>query len=155
MPTRQQISSGSAFESQIAYSRAVVCPPWVFVSGTTGYDYATGHLPASAPDQADQAMRNIDAALRQAGSSVADVVRVRYVLPDRHDFPAIWPVLRRWFGSVRPAATMVQAGLMEEAMKVEIEVTARIGSGDGDAGGQGRDCSGLQGGEDPGTDAPA
>jgi len=130
MPTTHQtISSPSPFEPLISYSRAIVAGPWVFVSGTTGYHYPSGRIADSAPDQAEQALRNIADALAQAGASVADVVRVRYILPDRGDFPAIWPVLRKWFGDVRPAATMVQAGLMEECMKVEIEVTARKGTG--------------------------
>jgi enamine deaminase RidA (YjgF/YER057c/UK114 family) len=71
-------------------------------------------------------MRNISAALERAGASMADVVRVNYILPDRTDFPKVWPVLQRWFGNVRPAATMVQAGLMQEEMKIEIEVTAKM-----------------------------
>jgi 2-iminobutanoate/2-iminopropanoate deaminase len=128
---KQTISSGSEFESLISYSRAVVTPPWIFVSGTTGYDYATGRIPESVTGQAEQALRNIDAALRLAGSTIDDVVRVRYILPDRRDFPAIWPILRKWFGDAKPAATMVQAGLMEECMKVEVEVTARKGAGTG------------------------
>jgi enamine deaminase RidA (YjgF/YER057c/UK114 family) len=130
MATRQNISSGSKFESLISYSRAITTGPWVFVSGTTGYDYTTGKIPDSVVEQAEQTFVNIAAALEQAGSSIKDVVRVRYILPHRNDFPKIWPVLRKWFGDVKPAATMVQAGLMEECMKVEIEVTARKGAGE-------------------------
>ncbi|EKJ77283.1 hypothetical protein NXS19_010044 [Fusarium pseudograminearum] len=129
MTSRQNISSGSAFEEQIGYSRAVVTGDWVFVSGTTGYDYATGKISADVTEQADQTMINIATALESAGASVSDVVRVKYILPDRVDFPKTWPVLKKWFGEVRPAATMVQSALMKDEMKIEIEVTARIGCG--------------------------
>ncbi|KAM0202848.1 hypothetical protein ACHAPA_000724 [Fusarium lateritium] len=129
MTSRQNISSGSAFEELIGYSRAVVTGDWVFVSGTTGYDYKTGQISADVSEQADQTMTNIAAALKDAGASVSDVVRVRYILPDRDDFPKTWPVLKKWFGDVRPAATMVQSALMKEEMKIEIEVTARTGCG--------------------------
>jgi len=95
------------------------------------YNYQTGTLPEDVAEQAEQTMRNIAAALAGADAKVADIVRVRYILPDRADFPKTWPVLQRWLGEVRPAATMVQAGLLEEAMKIEIEVTARKGSGNG------------------------
>ncbi|KAG8669786.1 hypothetical protein FPOAC2_09128 [Fusarium poae] len=130
MTSRTNISSGSAFEEQIGYSRAVVTGDWVFVSGTTGYDYTTGKISPDVSEQADQTMHNIAAALESAGASVSDVVRVKYILPDRDDFPKTWPVLKKWFGEVRPAATMVQSALMKEEMKIEIEVTARIGCGE-------------------------
>ncbi|HRH90203.1 MAG TPA: RidA family protein [Rubrivivax sp.] len=123
--TRQLISSGSTFEAQIGYSRAVVDGDWVFVSGTTGFDYATMSIADGIVEQAEQALSNIDAALRQAGASIADVVRVRYIVPVPAEFEAIWPVLRRWFGDVRPAATMISAGLADARMRIEIEVTAR------------------------------
>ncbi|KAM5348036.1 hypothetical protein ACJ41O_007860 [Fusarium nematophilum] len=129
MTSRQNLSSGSAFEAQIGYSRAVVTGDWVFVSGTTGYDYKTGAISPDVAEQADQTLTNIAAALKDASASVADVVRVRYILPDRDDFPQTWPVLQKWFGDVRPAATMVQSALMKEEMKIEIEVTARKGCG--------------------------
>ncbi|KAF5673785.1 endoribonuclease L [Fusarium heterosporum] len=129
MTSRQNISSGSAFEELIGYSRAVVTGDWVFVSGTTGYDYTTGQISSDVAEQADQTMTNIAAALKDAGASVSDVVRVRYILPERDDFPKTWPVLKKWFGDVRPAATMVQSALMKEEMKIEIEVTARTGCG--------------------------
>ena len=118
------ISSGSTFEEQIGYSRAVVDGDWIHVSGTTGFDYATMTIADDVVEQADQCMKNIAAALADAGASVADVVRVRYLLPDRADFEPCWPVLRRWFGDVRPAATMISAGLADPRMKIEIEVTA-------------------------------
>jgi enamine deaminase RidA (YjgF/YER057c/UK114 family) len=121
---RQRISSGSTFEAQIGYSRAVLAGPWVFVSGTTGFDYATMTIADGVIEQAEQCMKNIAAALAEAGASVADVVRVHYLLPDRADFEPCWPVLRRWFGEVRPAATMISAGLADPRMKIEIEVTA-------------------------------
>jgi enamine deaminase RidA (YjgF/YER057c/UK114 family) len=124
--TRRLISSGSTFEAQIGYSRAVVDGDWVFVSGTTGYDYSTMTISDDVAEQTAQALRNIGAALAEAGASFADVVRVHYLLPDAGDFEACWPALREVFGEIRPAATMLQAGLSSEAMKIEIEVTARI-----------------------------
>ena len=123
------VSSGSTFEAEIGYSRAVVQGPWVFVSGTTGYDYATMSLPADLLEQAEQCLRNIETALGQAGASMRDVVRVTYILPKGSDFPKCWPVLRRWFGEVRPAATMICAGLLDPRMQIEIEVTALKSSG--------------------------
>ena len=123
--TRQLISSGSTFETQIGYSRAVVDGDWVFVSGTTGFDYATSSISEGVVEQAEQCLRNIEAALRQAGSGLGDVVRVTYILPTGADFEACWPVLRRHFGAIRPAATMISAGLADPRMKIEIEVTAR------------------------------
>ncbi|POS77205.1 hypothetical protein DHEL01_v204402 [Diaporthe helianthi] len=124
-PSRQLISSGSTFEAEIGYSRAVVDGDFVFVSGCTGYDYKTGAISADVAEQTEQCMVNIAAALSDAGATVGDIVRVRYILPDRDDFPKTWPVLRRWLGEVRPAATMIVAGLMKEEMRIEIEVTAR------------------------------
>jgi enamine deaminase RidA (YjgF/YER057c/UK114 family) len=122
---RRLISSGSRFEAEIGYSRAVVDGDWVFVAGTTGFDYATMTISDDVAEQADQCLRNIHAALAEAGSGFADVVRVHYILPDAADFPATWPVLRRYFGEVRPAATMIAAGLADPRMRIEIEVTAR------------------------------
>ena len=124
MSRRKLISSGSIFETQIGYSRAVVSGEWVFVSGTTGFDYATMTIADDVVAQAEQCLRNIDAALRTAGATMADVVRVTYVLPRREDFVPCWPVLRRWFGDTRPAAMMITAGLADLRMKIEIEVTA-------------------------------
>jgi enamine deaminase RidA (YjgF/YER057c/UK114 family) len=127
--TRRLISSGSTFERDIGYSRAVVDGEWVFVSGTTGFDYSTMTISDDVEQQAEQCLRNIEFALEQAGAAMADVVRVTYLLPDANDFPRCWPVLRRWFGDVRPAATMMSVGLADPRMLIEIEVTARIGSG--------------------------
>lgn len=127
--TRQLISSGSPFESEIGYSRAVVDGDWVFVSGTTGFDYASMTISDNVAEQADQCLRNIAHALEQAGASLADVVRVHYILPHGPDFETCWPVLRKHFGEVRPAATMICAGLLDPRMKIEIEVTARKRAG--------------------------
>ena len=124
---RRLISSGSSFEKQIGYSRAVVDGDWIHVAGTTGFDYATMTLADGVVAQAEQAIANIAAALAEAGSSFADVVRVRYLLPDREDFEPCWPVLRRAFGVARPAATMQVCGLSDPRMRIEIEVTARRG----------------------------
>lgn len=121
---RRLISQGSTFEQQIGYSRAVADGPWVWVSGTTGYDYSTMTISDSVVEQAAQALQNIAAALAEAGASLQDVVRVRYLLPRREDFESCWPVLRRYLGEVRPAATMQVCGLADEAMKIEIEATA-------------------------------
>jgi enamine deaminase RidA (YjgF/YER057c/UK114 family) len=122
---RRLISSGSPFEAHIGYSRAVVDGDWIFVSGTTGFDYATMTISDDVAEQAEQTLRNVAAALAEAGSSFADVVRVRYILPRADDFPACWPALQRYLGEVRPAATMIAAGLADARMKIEIEVTAR------------------------------
>ena len=121
---RTLIGSGSSFERDIGYSRAVAQGDWVFVSGTTGFDYATMTLPEGIEAQAEQCLRNIESALRQAGSSLADVVRVTYVLPDAAQFPQCWPILKRYFGDVRPAAMMISAGLLDPRMRIEVEVTA-------------------------------
>ena len=128
MTDRRLISSGSTFEEQIGYSRAVVAGDWVFVSGTTGFDYATMTIVDDIAGQTEQCLRNIGAALTEAGSSFADVVRVTYVLPDATMFEQCWPALRAVFGDVRPAAMMISAGLSDPRMRIEIEVTALKGS---------------------------
>jgi enamine deaminase RidA (YjgF/YER057c/UK114 family) len=125
---RRLISSGSTFEKEIGYSRAVVVGDWVFVSGTTGFDYSTMSIAESLLDQTEQCLKNVTAALQQAGATVEDVVRVTYVLPEGAEFPECWPVLRKYFGDVRPAAMMICAGLADPRMKIEIEVTAIRGS---------------------------
>ena len=125
---RQLISSGSTFEHDIGYSRAVVDGDWVFVSGTTGFDYTTMTIADGVEAQAEQCLRNIESALGQAGATLRDVVRVTYMLPDAAEFPACWPVLRRYFGEIRPAATMLAVGLADPRMRIEIEVTARKSS---------------------------
>ena len=123
---RRLISSGSSFERDIGYSRAVVDGDWVFVSGTTGFDYSAMTISDDVVEQAGQCLRNIEKALEEAGSRLSDVVRVRYILPRVEDFEPCWPVLRKYFGEIRPAATMISAGLSDPRMKIEIEVTARI-----------------------------
>jgi enamine deaminase RidA (YjgF/YER057c/UK114 family) len=123
---RKLISSGSGFEEKIGYSRAVVDGDYVFVSGTTGYDYATMSISEDPAEQADQCFRNIKSALEAAGCSLNDIVRVTYIFPNREDFEPCWPVLRAYLADARPAATMFVAGLMDAAMKLEIQVTARL-----------------------------
>lgn len=141
---RKNITSHSEFEAVIGYSRAVVTGSWIEVSGTTGYvfpacsfsilqaykynfsvHYDTGFIAPDVIEQTEQAFINIAAALEQAGATLRDVVRVRYILPDKKDFCLIWPTLRAVWGNIRPAATMMEAGLMNDEMKIEIEVTAR------------------------------
>ena len=121
---KQLISSGSSFEADIGYSRAVRQDPWVFVSGTTGFDYATMAISENIEEQTEQCLKNIEAALVQAGAALSDVVRVTYVLPNGADFPRCWPVLKKYFGTIRPAAMMICAGLADPRMQIEIEVTA-------------------------------
>ena len=122
--THRLITSGSPFEADIAYSRAVVDGDWVFVSGTTGFDYATMTIADDLPTQTEQCLNNIQSALGQAGADLSDVVRVTYVLPNGAEFPQCWPVLRRFLGDIRPAAMMISAGLADPRMRIEIEVTA-------------------------------
>ena len=122
---RRLISSGSTFEEQIGYSRAVVDGEWIFVSGTTGFDYATMTLPEGIVEQTEQCFHNIADALDQAGASLRDIVRVTYIVPKAEEFEACWPALRKHLGDVRPAATMISAGLVDPRMRIEIEVTAR------------------------------
>jgi len=122
---RTLISSGSTFERQIGYSRAVVDGEWVFVSGTTGFDYKSMTISNDIAEQTEQCLRNIKAALAEAGASLRDVVRANYIVPNAAEFPQCWPVLRKHFGEIRPAATMISAGLSDPRMRIEIEVTAR------------------------------
>ncbi|MEO0700568.1 MAG: RidA family protein [Pseudomonadota bacterium] len=124
MPKR--ISTNSPFEARIGYSRAVVADGWVFISGTTGYDYATMTMPHAVEDQCRNALATIETALAEAGATMADITRIRYILPDAADWSACWPVTSAVFGDIRPAATMIVAGLQEPEMKIEIEVTARL-----------------------------
>lgn len=121
---RTLISSGSSFEDEIAYSRAVVHGDWIFVSGTTGFDYSTMAISDRIETQTEQCLKNIEQALAQAGASLADVVRVHYILPNGPGFQKFWPILRKYFGTVRPAATMISASLLDPRMQIEIEVTA-------------------------------
>ncbi|SFW11871.1 RidA family protein [Nitrosovibrio sp. Nv17] len=127
--SRRLISSGSTFEQEIGYSRAVVDGDWIFVSGTTGFDYGRMTISDDLLEQAEQCFVNIQAALDEAGSGLRDIVRVVYVLPDAADFPKCWPILRKYLGTVRPAAMMICAGLSDPRMRIEIQATARRGSG--------------------------
>ena len=121
---RRLISSGSEFETRAGYSRAVVDGDYVFVSGTTGFNYETMEIPEDIAAQAEQCFKNIEAALNEAGAGLRNVVRVRYIVPHRDNFEPCWPVCRKYLGAARPAATMLVAGLLDERMKIEIEVTA-------------------------------
>lgn len=125
MTDRRLISSGSRFEEEIGYSRAVVVGDDIFVSGTTGYDYAAMTIAPDVVSQCDQTFRNIAAALAQAGATLDDVVRVLFIVPDRADWEPCWPVVKKHLGRARPASTLIHAGLQTDAMKIEIEVTAR------------------------------
>jgi enamine deaminase RidA (YjgF/YER057c/UK114 family) len=129
MTERRLISSGSRFEEEIGYSRAVVDGDHVWVSGTTGYDYAGMTIAEDVVAQADQAFRNIAAALAEAGASLDDVVRVLFIVPRREDWEPCWPVVKRYLGTARPASTLIHAGLQTDAMRIEIEVTARLPKG--------------------------
>ena len=127
--SRVHISSGSRFEDEIGYSRAVVDGDHVWCSGTTGYDYATMTIVEDVVGQAAQCFKNIAAALAQAGASLDDVVRVLFIVPDRADWEPCWPVVKRYLGKARPASTLIHAGLQTDAMRIEIEVTARLPKG--------------------------
>lgn len=126
---RQLISSGSTFEQEIGYSRAVVDGDWIFVSGTTGFDYSKMSISDDLVEQAEQCFKNIQQALNEAGASLTDIVRVTYVLPDAADFPKCWPTFRKYLGQIRPAAMMISAGLSDPRMRIEIQATARRNSG--------------------------
>ena len=124
--SRKTISTGSPFERDIGYARAVVVDGWVFVSGTTGYDYATMTMPERVEDQCRNALATIERALIEAGAGLRDVVRVRYILPDPADWPACWPITSAAFADAPPAATMIAAALQNAEMKIEIEATAKL-----------------------------
>jgi enamine deaminase RidA (YjgF/YER057c/UK114 family) len=122
---RKLISSGSKFEAEIGYSRAVVDGEWCFVSGTTGFDYDTMTISDDVVEQAEQCFKNIMKAMEQGGFALADSVRVHYLLPRAADFESCWPVLQKYLGKIRPAATMFEAKLADPRMKIEIEITAK------------------------------
>jgi enamine deaminase RidA (YjgF/YER057c/UK114 family) len=124
--TRRLISSGSRFEQEVGYSRAVVDGEWVFVSGTTGFNYDTMTISEDLLEQTEQCLKNIQSALRQGGADFADVVRVNYIVPKGERFSECWPLLRKYFGAARPAMTMISANLLDPRMQIEIEVTARV-----------------------------
>jgi len=123
---RKLLSSGSPFEEKIGYSRAVIDGDYVFVSGTTGYEYSDMSISSDVVEQTNQCFKNIEKVLLEANSSLANIVRIHYIYPNKFDFEPCWPVLQKYLGEIRPAATMFEAGLLDENMKVEIEVTARI-----------------------------
>jgi len=123
---RKLISSGSEFEEMIGYSRAIVDGEYVFVSGTTGYDYSSMSISENVVAQAEQCFKNIEVALLEAGSSLNQVVRVHYIFPNKSDFEPCWPIFKKYLGVAKPAATMFVAGLLDDSMKLEIEVTARV-----------------------------
>lgn len=124
--TVRRISTGSPFEEQIGYSRAVVVDGWIFVAGTTGYNYADMTMPHSIEDQAANALATIGQALQEAGSSLNHVVRVNYIVPNADEWPDCWSVVGAAFAMAKPAATMISAKLQNDEMKIEIEVTARV-----------------------------
>ena len=121
---RKQISSGSTFEKQVGYSRAIVDGNWAFLAGTTGYNYETMTISDDIVAQTEQCLRNIESTLKEAEFSLKDIVRVTYILPDKSEFEKCWPVLRKYLGDIKPAATMISADLATDEMKIEIEVTA-------------------------------
>ena len=124
--SRKQISSGSKFEAQIGYSRAIVDGDWIWVSGTTGFNYESMTISEDVAEQCDQTLKNIKAAMEKAGFALDDVVRSTLYYVDGADFEPCWPVLQRYFGEIRPASTMlVVAGLADARMKIEIEVTGK------------------------------
>lgn len=125
--TRKLISSGSPFERQVGYSRAVVQGDWCFVAGTTGYDYATMTMPDALEDQARNALATIEKALIEGGFAVTDIVRVTYYIADAAYWTSVGPVLGAVFGDIRPAATCIVSGLVTPEMKIEIECTAYRG----------------------------
>lgn len=120
----KQISTGSPFEATMGYSRAIVKGGWCFVSGVTGYDYATMQMPDGIADQARNCFATIAAVLVEAGFDMTDIVRVQYTVVSADMVEALVPALGEALGHIRPAATMVIAGLIRPEMKVEIEVTA-------------------------------
>ena len=129
----KRISSGSELEVIAGYSRVIVDDRMVYVAGTTGMEYKTGFLSQDVGEQTHQCFRNIKSALEEAGASLEDVVRVQYTLTKRDYFEEVAPIWGMYFAETRPAATCVIAGLVDDRMKIEIEVTARIGASEPDA----------------------
>lgn len=125
--TRKLISTGSPFEEIAGYSRALVQDDWCFVSGTTGYDYKTMVMPDSVEEQTRNALLTVERTLEQAGFTLEDIVRMQYTVTDAAYANLAFPVLGEWFKTIRPAATMVVAGLIKPEMKIEIEATALRG----------------------------
>ena len=125
---RGRISTGSPFEAEMGYARAVVKDDWCFVSGVTGFDYETMKIPDTIEDQTRQIFATIESVLTEAAFDMSDIVRVRYIITDTRHLAAIGPVLTEFLGEIRPAATMIVAGLIDPAMLIEVEVTALRGS---------------------------
>jgi enamine deaminase RidA (YjgF/YER057c/UK114 family) len=123
--SRRLISSGSAFEEKMGYSRAVVDGDWLFLSGTTGFNYATMTISDDAAAQTEQAFLNIKGVLEGAGFALEDIVRITYYVPNPADFDACVPVMGKYLSAIRPAASAVSAALIDPRMKIEIEVTAK------------------------------
>jgi len=119
------ISSSSTFEKELAYSRALVDGEWIFISGTTGFNYADMTISDNIIEQTEQCFKNIIAALETGGGKLQDTVRIMYIVPKASEFKKCWPVLRKYLGDIRPAATMISAGLADPRMKIEIQVTAK------------------------------
>lgn len=124
MSARKLISTGSSFEVTMGYSRAVIQGDWAFVSGVTGYDYSTMEMPSGIADQARNCFETIKSALTDGGFALADIVRVQYTVTDASLVEELIPALGEYMGDVRPAATMIVAGLIKPEMLIEIEVTA-------------------------------
>jgi enamine deaminase RidA (YjgF/YER057c/UK114 family)/catechol 2,3-dioxygenase-like lactoylglutathione lyase family enzyme len=126
--TRQRISSGSRFEDEIGYSRGVVVDgEWVFLSGTTGYDYAAMTIAPDVVEQCEQTFRNIEAALAKADARIDDIVEAWFIVPNPADWQPCWPVLKKWLGVAKPTSTLFHAQLYTPEMRIEIKVTARRG----------------------------
>ncbi len=121
---RQLFSSGSSFENEIGYSRMVVSGDMIFISGVTGFDYSTMTISEDIESQTEQCFRNIMDILAKVGAGLTDIVQVWYILPNKHDFKTCAPTLKKYFGEIKPAATMIEAGLLDDRMKIEIQVTA-------------------------------
>jgi enamine deaminase RidA (YjgF/YER057c/UK114 family) len=124
--SRRLISTGSPFEKAAGFSRAVVDGDFCFVAGTTGYDYTTMIMPPDVTSQSRNCFKTVEAALKEAGFAMADIVRATYYLTDVKNADVLFSVSGEVLGDIRPAATLlVVAGLLKPEMKVEIEVTAR------------------------------
>ena len=122
--TRQLISSGSPFEKEAGYSRAVVCGDWCFVSGTTGYDYKTMAMPTSVEEQTRHCLSTIQRVLEDAKFDIEDIVRCRYYVNSAEAADRVFPIVGEFFKDIRPAATMIVCELIRPEMKIEIEATA-------------------------------
>lgn len=120
----KHISSGSSFEEKLGYSRAIITGDWAFVSGVTGYNYKSMDMPNNIAQQATNCFETIQSSLKEGGFSLSDTVRVQYTLTNSDLVDEIAPILKKYMGSIRPAATMVIANFIKPEMLVEIEITA-------------------------------